>query len=693
MGTSMEFDGREYFRERNESAGSEYRDCAGRLEAVIERRKGEGPYDSLFRGQAGWLLDLVSLEERFCDDYFDSATLDDLERDNLSLWRDIEPGSYPGSLLDPAGAVAVFGDGYGQLLSYFCLRCRSLIPHAYQHRRYRMAREIGLFLEVEEAVNGEEPPPYDDLRMAVTRLDRSDNREELQDLFTEIVDPGFRFYGDIARRAGSPGFRHLYRFGCRVSGDALRTAAFIDGAGTGLASKLADSVVDAYIRGFEADGKTIDERRVVTVSAPLGYEPVVNSICGVLEDRDLVPLVRAPIHRPVNRQYANDHRFDYVLFFDEDVSGLHSGNRREALAALSESCRLYSGRIIFIEFGEEPFSPERKPECLRPDEALASLWRSYEMEGIQALVQYLPRTETSFTAIAFPSPDIRGDFERIFEDTMVVNTLDSREYETMQQKIIDVLDTADHVRIRGAGGNRTDLRVSMKPLSDPGTETRFLNCIDTVNIPLGEVFTSPALNGTNGVLHVEEAFLGGLRFDDLTLTFRDGYVVDYECGNFPDAGENRKYISENLLYPHDTLPMGEFAIGSNTHAYAMARRHGIMDLLPVLIIEKMGPHFAIGDTCFMHEEDHVVRNRTDGKEVTARDNERSALRAEDPSKAYTNRHIDITLPYSSLDSISAVLPDGEEIFVIRGGRFVLDGTEALNVPIDAADVARTRAGG
>lgn len=40
---------------------------------------------------------------------------------------------------------------------------------------------------------------------------------------------------------------------------------------------------------------------------------------------------------------------------------------------------------------------------------------------------------------------------------------------------------------------------------------------------------------------------------------------------------------------HETLPMGEFAIGTNTTAYAMAERFGITDRLPILIVEKWAP--------------------------------------------------------------------------------------------------------
>jgi len=107
----------------------------------------------------------------------------------------------------------------------------------------------------------------------------------------------------------------------------------------------------------------------------------------------------------------------------------------------------------------------------------------------------------------------------------------------------------------------------------------------------------------------------------------------------------------------------------------------MLDVLPILIIEKMGPHFAIGDTCFSHEEEHVTYN-PDGKQITAVENELSALRDSDPAGAYTNCHTDITLPYESLAYIKAVTSGGEELYVIKDGRFAVKGTEELNKYLD-----------
>ena len=139
-------------------------------------------------------------------------------------------------------------------------------------------------------------------------------------------------------------------------------------------------------------------------------------------------------------------------------------------------------------------------------------------------------------------------------------------------------------------------------------------------------------------------------------------------------------MKQVILKNHDTLPMGEFAIGTNTTAYAMARRFAILDKLPILIVEKMGPHFAVGDTCYSWAEDSPVYN-PNGKEIIARDNEVSELRKLDLSKAYYSCHTDITIPYAELDKIETVTADGKRVLIIKDGQFVLNGIEELNLPL------------
>ena len=340
----------------------------------------------------------------------------------------------------------------------------------------------------------------------------------------------------------------------------------------------------------------------------------------------------------------------------------------------------FAGPACVEIFGENPFSPETRPEAVILTEAQDKLSLLYDSKSGQLTNQYIKGEERSYTIVAYPVPEIGPQYREIFDEVIQINTLDAGLYERVQQTLIDALDQGEYVHILGKGENQTDLRVHLHSLRNPEKETIFENCVADVNIPVGEVFTSPVLSGTEGVLFVSRVYLNELQYRNLKITFQDGKITDYTCANFPTEAENRKYIRDNILHNHETLPLGEFAIGTNTTAYAAARKYQIEDKLPILIAEKMGPHFAVGDTCYSWSEEIKVYN-PNGKEIIARDNEISLLRKEDVSKAYFHCHTDITIPYEELEEISVVTKNGNHIILLKDGRFVLKGTEILNEPL------------
>jgi leucyl aminopeptidase (aminopeptidase T) len=367
------------------------------------------------------------------------------------------------------------------------------------------------------------------------------------------------------------------------------------------------------------------------------------------------------------------------IFWDKQLLQRMTDVTKNAYEELKEAAAAYAGPAVVEVFGETPFAPISKPECISMGEEAQKIFVEYRRQAGEITNQYIKGEERSFTIIAFPLPEIGEPFEEIFDEIIRINTLDYELYKGIQQHIIDALDEADYVEIKGMGVNETDLRIKLHTLQDKSKETNFENCVADVNIPVGEVFTSPLLEGTNGVLHVSRVFLNELEYQNLRLEFTNGMITDYNCTNFENPEDNKKYMKDNVLYRHNALPMGEFAIGTNTTAYVTAAKYGIGHKLPILIAEKMGPHFAVGDTCYSHQEDVKMFN-PDGKEVIARDNEVSLNRLTDRSKAYYNCHTDITIPYDELGSIVAVCADGRRISIIEQGRFVLAGCEKLNEP-------------
>ena len=161
--------------------------------------------------------------------------------------------------------------------------------------------------------------------------------------------------------------------------------------------------------------------------------------------------------------------------------------------------------------------------------------------------RYIKGEERSFTIIAYPVPAIGDQFEEIFRETVKINTLDYNLYQKIQQKLIDALDLGTSVHILGKGENRTDLRVQLHKLEDPEKQTNFENCVADVNIPVGEVFTSPQLAGTNGLLHVGSVYIGEFQFKDLEIRFENGIAVSYTCKNFETEEENKALVKQMIL--------------------------------------------------------------------------------------------------------------------------------------------------
>ena len=511
----------------------------------------------------------------------------------------------------------------------------------------------------------------------------------------EQYDPDFSPIKSIIMSSDLTDLRYLYVFGEYVSDVELRTAKHLNALSQEEIDTMADTFVGGYIRGFEVMQVPLDNKKYVTVRGSMGFERVLRSSVQKFREHGLEPvffpasttlLSRRQVRigyqgKSPNVQYDFDHCKDKALVYDRQLANRHLEVLKKAFEECKEWASANAGPACFETFGEAPFEPVMKNGACRYNVKQQKL--EAEFANLQAAVteQYIKSSEISFTIIAFPTPDIGDNYEEIFNEIMKVNTLDNDLYRKIQQKIIDTLDLGTYVYIRGKAPNKTAMKVCLHALKDSSKETLFENCCADVNIPVGEVFTSPRLTGTEGLLHLPGVYLNDIYFKDLMLRFADGKIVSYDCRNTDDEAANLRLVKDYLMAGRDTLPLGEFAIGTNTTAYAAAEKYDMVARLPILIVEKMGPHFAIGDTCYSRSEDHKVYN-PDGKEIIARDNEISARRHEEGFEAYFNCHTDITIPYDEIAEIVVVDSDENMIPIIRDGRFVLEGTEALNVPLN-----------
>ena len=626
--------------------------------------------------------------------------MEELREHNQSLYADILPAYYGESYANPDYAIERLGESIGKCLSFLYTELRAMIPAAYETNLVSMTVRAELLLEVYQlfvcAAEEEREPDAEELRQILYWYVSDYYEAEFEEKSMALLDADRDFARRIIMESDLSDLRYLYYFGEYVTENELKTAAHLNEMSPEKIKLMADTYTEGYRIGFEVTNKDISIKETVTIRYFLGFERVVRQ---AVENFDRIGLqstfYRAGANifqgRSVNKngycganpnkQYDYDHKEDMALFLDGALAERKIEAVRNVFERHKELAALYGGPAVVESFGEEPFVPQNKETACRFSEKQQKL--SVANAGKIADIQneYIKGEEHSFTIIAFPVPQIGERYEEIFDDVVRINTLDYMLYRDIQQKIIDVLDKGSTVLVKGMNGNETDMKVQLHRLDDPKTQTNFENCVADVNIPVGEVFTSPQLAGTEGLLHVPRVFLHELEYRDLRLHFQDGFVTDYSCGNFEGEEENRKYIRENVFHHHEKLPLGEFAIGTNTTAFSVARKYGIEDKLPILIAEKTGPHFALGDTCYSHEEE-VKSYNPDGKEIVAKENEVSVLRDTDVSKAYFQCHTDITIPYDELGELSVVAKTGRTVPIILDGQFVLPGCEELNRAFD-----------
>ena len=670
----------EYIGEIKEELGERLELVMLRLSSMVTEEELVEPYGRYFRTIAGYASELYQVWKMAWDGALSSCSIEELEAINQKLNEPFLPEQYEHCYANPAYAVQMLGEAYGQSLAMVFARLKQDTREVFAGNCRYLCYYAELIVELYNYFEDMDELSPKMIQECIYSFMHDYSEIFAEDSVERLLNPDYDFDTRILMNADLTNTAYLYQYGLFVGENERKSSAFLNTFSDDEVQAMADTYTEGYRIGFEVCNKDITKKSVVEIRYPIGFERMIRVAVCNFERMNLKAVVK-PYSTSVNKQFDYDHKEDAALWLDKAYVEYRLECLRNAFEKNKEIAPLYGGPAVVEVFGEEPFAPVSKEENVRFTEKQQQLFVHFRSENSRMTNTYIRGEERSFTIIAYPIAAIGEQYEAIFAETVKINTLDYALYRDMQQKIIDVLDTADRVHIVGANGNRTDLYVKIYDLKNPEKETAFENCVADVNIPVGEVFTSPVLEGTEGKLHVSQVYLNELNYKNLEMDFKDGMIVDYTCTNFESEEENKTYIKDNVLFHHDTLPMGEFAIGTNTTAYRVAREYDIAAKMPILIAEKTGPHFAVGDTCYTYDEDNMTYN-PDGKAIVARDNSVSAQRKTDLSKAYFNCHTDITIPYDELGAITVIRKDGTTEDIIRDGRFVVPGTESLNEQLE-----------
>lgn len=138
-----------------------------------------------------------------------------------------------------------------------------------------------------------------------------------------------------------------------------------------------------------------------------------------------------------------------------------------------------------------------------------------------------------------------------FEDFYFkVCNLDYSKMSKAMDNLVKLMNQTNKVRILG---NDTDITFSIKGIPA-------IKCAGEMNIPDGEVFTSPVKNSINGILsyNTPSLYSDGFTYDNIKFEFKNGKIVNAYCND-----TNR--INKILDTDKGARYIGEFAIGVNPY--------------------------------------------------------------------------------------------------------------------------------
>jgi len=161
--------------------------------------------------------------------------------------------------------------------------------------------------------------------------------------------------------------------------------------------------------------------------------------------------------------------------------------------------------------------------------------------------------KTNWVILRYPNPSMaqlaQTSLEAFSDFYFNVCNLDYTKMEKAMQPLKKLIERTDKVRIVAPD---TDLTFSIKG-------QKAVICSGRQNIPDGECFTSPVKDSVNGKIRFNiPSLCKGIVHNDVTLTFKDGKVVEATSSNTA-ALENELNHDDGARY------IGEFAFGVNPY--------------------------------------------------------------------------------------------------------------------------------
>ena len=332
-------------------------------------------YQEFFEREAAFIVRMNELREKLENGEYDAASAEELKIINYSLYEELLPEHYGVCYGNPAYAVSMFGDEYGQIISFLYAELRGLIVYVYEGRLWDMLTVMELFLECYRMYEDEELPKVQELKTVIYWYISDYSQEMMEYRVRELLDPELSFALDIIMKADLEDLRYLYLFGEYITENERRTAAFLNTLPQTEIEKMASAFTEGYRLGFQNTGKDLSKKKTVNIRYRLGFERIVRAAVRQFAEMGLSPVIYRAASHSVNKrqhmrigyfgaipnqQFDYDHRNDAALYLDDKLVTRKLQAQQAAFEKYKDLARVHAGPACMEVFGEMPFVPENQ---------------------------------------------------------------------------------------------------------------------------------------------------------------------------------------------------------------------------------------------------------------------------------------------------------------------------------------------
>ena len=176
------------------------------------------PYCDYFRSVAEFLTEICKTYEEICGGVYFTRGLEELAEANEKLYEDVIPEQYGQSYANPATAVKLLGDEYGQILSFVYTQMRSLIPAAFEQKLFEIVIHLELFLETYASFcysyqDTGEKPDKSQIEENIYFFIHDYTEDMTMQRVREKVDPAEDFAYRILMNENLTDTKYLYKYG------------------------------------------------------------------------------------------------------------------------------------------------------------------------------------------------------------------------------------------------------------------------------------------------------------------------------------------------------------------------------------------------------------------------------------------------------------------------------------------------